>query len=163
MNKKEIIIEFPEFITHVPLSKNKWKKIGYNAIHASPHFTMRNAFVGAMHTYIEKHIPKGLKIEGPVKTEVIIHAPLNYGNVKSLMDKKTGVRKLSWKPPAEGYKPNWDIFNLAAVWLKSLDDAVIHAGILPDDNIEYFQGFGGSFVEVKHLHERKLVYKITQI
>lgn len=163
METKEIEIVFPEFITHVPLSKNKWKKIGYNAIHASPHFTMRNAFVGAMHTYIEKHMPQGLKIEGPVKTEIIVYAPLNYGNVKSLIDKKTGKRRISWKPPADNYKPNWDIFNLGAVWLKSLDDAAIKAGILPDDNIEHFQGFGGRFVEVSHLDERKLIYKITKL
>jgi len=161
--ENEIIIEFPLFITHVPLSKNKWKKIGYNAIHASPHFTMRNAFVGAMHTYIEKHIPKNLSIEGPVTTEIVVYAPVNYGNVKSLMDRTTNKRKLSWKPPSKDYKPNWDIFNLAAVWLKSLDDAIIKAGILPDDNIEHFQGFGGRFVPVENLEDRKLVYIIKKI
>ena len=162
-SKEEIIIEFPEFITHVPLSKNKWKKIGYNAIHASPHFTMRNAFVGAMHTYIEKHIPKGLKIKGPVKTEVIVYAPLNYGNVKSLMDKKTGIRKLSWKPPAEGYKPNWDIGNLALIWIKALDDVLIKKGILPDDTVEFLRRTTYEFIPVSNFKDRKLVYKLKSI
>ena len=45
----EIKLEFPEFITHIPQSKNNWVKIGYNKIHASAHYTTRAALVSAMH------------------------------------------------------------------------------------------------------------------
>lgn len=159
----ELIITFPEFITHVTVSKNKWKKIGYNAIYMCPHFHVRNSFTSAIHTYIEKYMPKNLKIEGPVTTEVIIYVPINYGNVKSVMDKKLGVRKISWKPPSKDYKPNWDIFNLGAVWLKALDDALVHTGALEDDNIAFFNGFGGRFIEVETLEERRIEYIIRKI
>lgn len=156
----EIKLEFPKFITHVPQSKNKHLKIGYNRIYASAHHTVRAALVAAMHGYIEKHIPKNLTIQTPVETKLIIYAPVNYGNVKKLKDKKTLSWKLSWKPPRDGYRPNWDIGNLAMVWLKCLDDVLIKKGLLPDDTIEYLTKTSYEFVPVKTLEERKLVYEI---
>lgn len=160
---KEITLEFPEFITHVTISKNKWKKIGYNAIYMCPHFHVREKFTSSIHSYINKYLPKDLIIEGPVTTEVIIYAPRNYGNVKSLINKLTGQRQLSWKCPTENYVPNWDIFNLAAVWIKSLDDAIVRAGILPDDNINYVNGFSGRFIEIENFKDRKIIYIIKKI
>ena len=47
----EIKLEFPEFITHIHTSKNKSIKIGYNKIYASSHYTVRAAFVAALHGY----------------------------------------------------------------------------------------------------------------
>ena len=159
----EIKLEFPEFITHVPQSKNKFLKIGYNRIYASGHYTMRAALVAAMHGYIEKHIPPNLSIQTPVETKLTIYAPLNYGNVKKLRDKKTGHWNLNWKPPRPEYKPNWDIGNLAMVWIKCLDDVLIKKGLLPEDTIEFLQKTSYEFVEVKTLKERKLIYEIKTI
>ena len=154
MAVSELTIEFPEFITHVPLSSRKWVKIGYNKIHASAHFTVRNAFVAAMHKYIEKHIPEDYKIALPVETQLI---------VKRLKDRKTGKARISWKPAPYGYSPRWDIGNLAMVWLKSLDDMLQKKGILPEDTVEFLRKTSYEYIEVPTLEERRLVYKIKTI
>jgi hypothetical protein len=156
----ELTLEFPEFITHVPLSRNKWQKIGYNKIHASAHFTVRNAFVAAMHKYIEKHMPKDYPVALPVETELIIYAPINYGDVKRLKDKKTGQGRISWKPAEADYVPRWDIGNLALVWIKCLDDVLQKKGILPEDTVQFLVKTSYEFREVATLQERKLVYKL---
>ena len=159
----EIKLEFPEFITHIPVSKNKWVKIGYNKIHASVHYTTRAALVAAMHGYIEKHIPNNLTIKAPVETKLTVYAPVNYGVMKMIKDKKTGKRKTSWKPAADDYRPNWDIGNLALIWLKCLDDVLIKKGILPDDTIEFLQRTTYEFVPVANFKDRKLAYQIKTI
>jgi hypothetical protein len=159
----DIKLEFPEFITHVPQSKNKWVKIGYNRIYASAHYTVRAAFVAAMHKYIEQHIPENVIIKAPVETELIIYAPVNFGNVKRLQDKKTKRSYVSWKPARPDYKANWDIGNLALVWLKCLDDMLIKRGMLKDDTIEYIRKSSYEFRPVENLKDRKLVYKIKTI
>lgn len=156
----KIKLEFPKFITHVPQSKNKFLKIGYNRIYSSGHYRTRAALVAAMHGYIEKHIPKNLTIQTPIESHLIIYAPLNFGNVKRLKNSKTGEYYLSWKPVRDGYKPNWDIGNLAMVWIKCLDDVLIKRGLLPDDTIEYLTKTTYEFVEVKTLNERKLIYEL---
>jgi hypothetical protein len=159
----EITLEFPEFITHIPQSKNKWVKIGYNKIYASGHHMMRSALVAAMHGYIEKHIPPNLDIQAPVETHLTVYAPINFGNVKRLKNKKTGKAYISWKPARDTYIPNWDIGNLAMIWLKCLDDVLIKKRLLPDDTVEYLKKTTYEFVEVPTLKERKLVYKIKSI
>jgi hypothetical protein len=156
----EITIEFPEFITHVPLSKNKWQKIGYNKIHASAHFHVRAAFVAAMHGYIEKHMPKDQIIGLPIETHLIIYAPINYGDVKRIKPKNALKARILWKPAPVGYTPSWDIGNLALVWIKCLDDVLQKKGILPDDTVEYLRKTTYEFREVPTLEERKLVYKL---
>ena len=159
----EIKLEFPEFITHIPQSKNKWVKIGYNKIHASAHYTTRAALVAAMHGYIEKHIPNNMTIKTPVETKLTIYAPVNYGVMKMIKDKVTGKRKTSWKPAADDYTPNWDIGNLALIWLKCLDDVLIKKGILPEDTIEFLRRTTYEFVPVDNLKDRKLIYNIKTI
>ena len=159
----EIKLEFPEFITHIPVSKKNWVKIGYNKIHASVHYTTRAALVAAMHGYIEKHIPNNLSIDTPVETKLTVYAPINYGVMKMIKDKETGKRKTSWKPAADDYKPNWDIGNLALIWIKCLDDVLIKKGILPDDTVEFLRRTQYEFVPVRNLKNRKLVYKIKSI
>jgi hypothetical protein len=156
-------LEFPEFITHIPQSKKVWVKIGYNKIHASVHFATRAALVAAMHGYIEKHIPENLTIQGPIETKLIVYAPVNYGAMKMIQNKQTGKRQVSWKPAPVGYKPNWDIGNLALVWLKCLDDVIIKKGILPDDTVEFIRKTSYEFIPVATLKERKLVYELTTL
>ena len=159
----EIKLEFPEFITHIPVSKKNWVKIGYNKIHASVHYTTRAALVAAMHGYIEKHIPDNLSIDTPVETKLTVYVPINYGVMKMIKDKETGRRKTSWKPAADDYKPNWDIGNLALIWIKCLDDVLIKKGILPDDTVEFLRCTQYEFVPISNLKNRKLVYKIKSI
>jgi hypothetical protein len=159
----EIKLEFPEFITHIPKNKKEWIKIGYNKIHASVHYTTRAALVAAMHGYIEKHIPENLTIQGPVETILTVYAPINFGNMKMIIDKDTGKRKVSWKEAPIDYKPNWDIGNLALIWLKCLDDVLIKKGILPDDTVEHLRRTTYEFTPVTSLKDRKLVYKLKTI
>lgn len=159
----ELKIEFPEFITHVPLSRNKWQKIGYNKIHASAHFHVRSAFVAAMHKYIEKHMPKNHEVALPVETHLIIYAPINYGDVKRIKNKQTMKGRILWKPAPPGYSPRWDIGNLALVWIKCLDDVLQKQGILPDDTVEFLKKTTYEFREVPTLAERKLVYSLKTI
>ena len=83
--------------------------------------------------------------------------------MKMILDKVTGKRKVSWKLATKDYKANWDIGNLALIWLKCLDDVLIKKGILPDDTIEHLQRTTYEFVPVATFKERKLVYKIKTI
>ncbi len=159
----EIKLEFPEFITHIPQSKNVWVKIGYNKIHASVHYTTRAALVAAMHGYIEKNIPENLSIQAPIETKLTVYAPINFGSMKMVKDKTTGKRRTSWAPAAPGYKPNWDIGNLALIWIKALDDVLIKKGILPDDTVEFLRRTTYEFIPVSNFKDRKLVYKLKSI
>jgi len=158
-----IVLEFPEFITHIPVNKKKFLKIGYNSIYAGVHHSTRAALISAMHGYIEDHIDDNLTIQGPIETRLVVYAPINYGNVKLITDKKTGKKRISWNPADKDYKPNWDIFNLAAVWLKSLDDVMVKKGILPDDTVEHLIKGSYEFVPITHLKDRKLVYYLKTI
>jgi len=159
-NKKEIVLTFPEFITHIPQTKKKWIKIGYNKLYASGHFSVRASLVAAMHRYIENNIPEKLSIGSPIETKLIVYAPINFGNVKRLTNKDTGDKYISWKPARKDYEPNWDIGNLALVWLKCLDDVIVKKGILKDDSILYLTKTSYEFIEVETLKERKLVYTL---
>ena len=160
---KSITLSFPEFITHIPQSKKVWVKIGYNKIHSGGHFATRNALVGAMHSYLEKHIPKDLAIVTPIETHLIVYVPKNYGAVKRMKNKKTGDYYINWKPARPDYKPNWDIGNLAMIWLKSLDDVLQKRGVIKDDTIEFIIKTSYEFREVVTLKERKLEYILKTI
>jgi hypothetical protein len=162
MIKTELTLEFPKFITHIPHG-NFWIKIGYNKIHASMHFSQRAALIAAMHGFIEKHIAENLRILGPVETVLTVYAPINFGGMKLVTNKKTGKKQISWNKPPDNYKPNWDIGNLALIWLKCLDDVVIKKGILPDDTISYLRKTTYEFIPVDTLEDRKLVYKLKTI
>ena len=159
----EIKLEFPEFITHIPQNKSTWVKVGYNKIHASVHFTTRAALVAAMHGYIEKNIPENLTIQTPIETKLVIYAPLNYGSMKMVVDKTTKKRRTSGSPASKDYKPNWDIGNLALIWLKCLDDVLIKKGILPDDTVEFLHKTSYEFTPIKDFKDRKLVYTLKTI
>ena len=159
----EIKLEFPEFITHIEQSKKKWIKIGYNKIYSSTHYTIRAAFVAALHGYLEKHIPNNLTIKTPIQTHLLVCVPINYGTVRSLMNKNTGCREARWKPPRKGYRPNWDIGNLALVWLKCMDDMLIKKNLIPDDSVEYLIKSTYEFIPVSTFKERKFVYNIKNI
>lgn len=159
----EIKLEFPEFITHIPQNKKTWVKIGYNKIYASAHFTLRHALVAVMHSYIEKNIPENLSIDSPIETKLTVYAPINFGSMKMIKDRETGKRRTSWSPAKPDYKPNWDIGNLALVWIKCLDDVLIKKGIIPDDTVEYLRRTTYEFIPVKNFKNRKLVYKLKNI
>ena len=159
----EISLEFPKFITHIPVNRNKFIKIGYNKIHTGIHFSVRSSLVAAMHGYIEKHIPENLTIQGPCETILTVYCPINYGTMKLVKDKITNQNKTQWSPAKPDYQANWDIGNLAMVWLKCLDDVLIKKGILPDDTVMHLRRTTYEFIPVSNLEDRKLMYKIKTI
>lgn len=161
--QNELILEFPKFITHIPVNRNKFIKIGLNKIYTGVHFSARSSLVSAMHGYIEKHIPENLKIEGPVETELIVYCPINYGTVKLVKNKEGSGSKIQWKAAEIDYQANWDIGNLAMIWLKCLDDVIVKKKILADDTVMYFTGGAFKFQPIDNLEDRKLVYKIKTI
>lgn len=157
---QEIILTFPQFITHVPKTKNTFIKIGYHTIYSGLHFAIRSALISAMHSYIEKNIPENLELNGEVCTSLIIYAPINFGNVKMITDKSNNKRRISWKPAKEDYKPSWDVDNLSFAWIKCLNDVIVKKGIVKDDSVKYIRGGSYEFREIENFEDRKLVYTI---
>ena len=45
-----------------------------------------------------------------------------------------------WKKHKPDYKPNWDLDNLAVLWIKIINDTLTQKGIIVDDTVEYVQG-----------------------
>jgi hypothetical protein len=147
----------PKFPTHIFVSKKKAMKLGYNNIHAGINHYVREKTVKQLHDYIEEYLPTGLKIDGPVGTRLIIYVPINFGSVRMLKG------EIRWKVPDKTYKPNWDLDNLAFVWLKILNDSLVSSGIIPEDTVEYLQGTLYKVEFVSTFEERKLVYKIFKL
>jgi len=154
MARKKIKITLPQFPSHVKISKNKSMKLGYNKIYAGINHFVREKTVRQIHEFVEAHVPIGLELPVPVGTHLRIYVPINYGNVRMVKG------NITWKPPHDRYKPNWDLDNLAFIWLKSLNDGLVKAGILPDDTVEYLNSTAYSVHFVKTFEQRKLVYEI---
>ena len=154
MARKKIKITLPQFPSHVKISKNKSMKLGYNKIYAGINHFVREKTVRQIHDFVEAHVPMGLELPVPVGTHLRIYVPINYGNVRMVKG------NITWKPPHDRYKPNWDLDNLAFIWLKSLNDGLVKAGILPDDTVEYLNSTAYSVHFVKTFEQRKLVYEI---
>lgn len=161
------IFEFPMFITHVKKNvakderKQDYIKINFNTLHASPHYTIRQTMMRDLHTYIEENLPKDINLlNKQYLTKLDIYIPINYGTVSYRKDKVTNIRKLSWKPPKINYIPNWDIGNIAIVWLKAIDDVLISKKMLQNDTVSYIKGASYEFHEVSHIDERKIIYQL---
>lgn len=147
-------ITLPKFPTHVKISKTKSMKLGYNKIYAGVNHFIREKTVKQVHDFVDAHIPTGVTVSTPVGTHLHIYVPMNYGAVR--MSKG----QLIWKPPHDRYKPNWDLDNLAFIWIKSLNDGLVKAGILPDDTVEYLNSTSYTVHFVNSFEDRKLIYDI---
>jgi len=154
MARKKIKITLPQFPSHVKISKTKSMKLGYNKIYAGINHFVREKTVRQIHEFVEAYVPIGLELPAPVGTHLRIYVPINYGNVRMVKG------NITWKPPHDRYKPNWDLDNLAFIWLKSLNDGLVKAGVLPDDTVEYLNSTAYSVHFVKTFEQRKLVYEI---
>lgn len=129
-------------------------KLGYNKLYAGVNHFVREKIVKQVHDYVDAHIPTGLDISTPVGTHLHIYVPINYGSVRMVKG------KLTWKPPHDRYKPNWDLDNLSFIWLKSLNDGLVKAGILPDDTVEFLTSTSYTFHFIDDFEDRKLIYEI---
>jgi hypothetical protein len=166
---KEVKIEFLKFPTHIQVNnpkrlttKVKYEKIGYNKIYSGNlHFVLRSIMIKGMHKYLLKNIPKDIgMLKTPVETILEVHAPINYGNVKLLFDKNIDKHKISWKKPPDDFEPSWDLDNLVAAWIKTINDCIQKRGIVPNDNVRYITKKTEEFVPCEELDDRKLVLYI---
>lgn len=151
---RSVKLVFPKFPTHVKISKTKSMKLGYNKIYAGVNHFTREKTMKQVHEYVDMHIPKDISLEFPVKTHLHIYVPINFGSVRLVKG------ELTWKTPADDYKPNWDLDNLAFIWLKSLNDGLVKKEIIKDDTVEYLSSTSYSVHFINNFEERKLVYEI---
>lgn len=124
----------------------------------------RRLFVGNMHEYIKNEIKSQIKPQHitnlsiikkfPVKLEFTFYTVVNHGGVRLQNE------SIHWKEPAESYQPNWDIENLATIWIKVFNDVLVELCIIPDDNVKYVKGISYTFVPVKSFDKRKIVVNI---
>lgn len=157
---KIILEKFPTHIakTNNKFAPNKMIKLNNQAIYngALNRFA-RNIVMTNLHNYVIKEIKTDL--QPPLETfplwlVIEIHTVKNHGSISM----RKG--KICWKAPELDYKPNWDIENLASIWVKAINDSLTMCGIIPDDNIEYINQISYKFVKVKNLDDRKIVIKI---
>lgn len=166
---EEIILEFPEFITHVAMNnpsnplKKAFKKIGFNSIYSVPHWILRSKMIDQIHAYLHQNIPNNLEIETPIETILQIYVPINYGDVSIRLNKKIGRRVLVWIAAKIGYIPKWDLFNLSVMWIKCFEDCIVAKKIIKDDSVFYIRKGSYEFISVDHIDLRKLVYTIKTI
>jgi hypothetical protein len=158
MNKDEIEIVIPKFITHIPKSKNTYIKINGQRIFVGMNHHLRALIVRKIHNYINNFIPDDLVLpQTPLKISLDFYAPINYGNVQM----RKGL--LVWKTPAKDYTPTWDADN-QWIWGKCFNDVLTERGLLVDDNVKYIRSSGEvNFIDVPTLDERKLVFKIKSV
>lgn len=163
-----MVIEIPEFPTHIAKTDNKYAankmiKINNQSIYngAINRFT-RAVVMNNMHAYLavqlHEYLPLFLResITFPVCVDVEIHTVINHGDISM----RKG--KICWKPAVEDYEPGWDIENLAAIWIKALNDVFTRSKFIPDDNVKYISCVSYKFVEVADLQDRKLIIKINE-
>lgn len=163
-----MIITLNEFPTHIAktdnkVAPNKMLKINNQAIYnGSLNRFSRNIVIKNLHNYISNNLLlyKGLyKREShnyPLSIKIIIYTVINHGNISM----RNG--KVNWKPPKKGYKPTWDIENLASIWIKAINDSLTLNGFIPDDNIAYIDNISYEYIEVKNFKDRKIEIHIDE-
>jgi hypothetical protein len=155
-------IVLKEFPTHIAKTDNKYAankmlKINNQAIYSGALNRFQRAIVVKnMHEYFIKCIPRGFKIDNyPVKINYLFRTVRNHGSI-SMRKGKT-----CWKPVEDDYKANWDIQNLAMIWMKTGDDALQEAGVIVDDNADYVHGGQYEVEFVEKLEDREIIITFT--
>jgi hypothetical protein len=161
--RKILRVEISQFITHIPLSKTKYRKINGQSIYVGMNPHIRAKLMNEIHNFLRQYIKKTWDLKPPVKIKLEFHAPVNYGSVRRIKDKKTGESRISWKPPEIGYVPTWDADN-QWIWGKAFNDVLVQEGILIDDNISQIKASGEvEWISVDHFDDRKLVFVIEEL
>jgi len=181
-------VEFPEFITHIRMSKKRKAKLDTQGNILNPRsagtpkymkINSQNIYSGNMSPLVRQKVVKSMKIHMiphvltmeviPAECFPIIirgeaHVPLNYGQAKVVGG------EFKYPEVGDDYEPNWDIGNLGYLWSKTFDDCLTMSEtfdgipitpIIPDDSVEYVHGTGEmQYFNVPSFEERKLVFKI---
>jgi len=160
---KEIRVEIPQFITHVPTSKTKFMKINGQRLYSGLNPHIRAKIVTELHNYVRPFINAEMKKKGsditslsPLHIRLEFHAPINYGDVRRI---KGTIR---WKEPADDYVASWDVDNMW-IWGKTFNDTLTEEGHIKDDSASFVRASGEvKWVPVDTFDERKLVFIITK-
>lgn len=154
-------IRFPEFPTHVPYTNNKRAPNKFIKVNSQSLYNGKLARFGRseavrnLHRFFLRNIPKRLKIRNyPIRIKYIIKTVINHGAISL---RKGGI---CWKYPSEEYIPNWDIENLAAIWIKTGNDSLVRAKVIPDDSIDYVTNIEYEFQSVDNLEDREIIIQI---
>jgi len=151
-------------ITHVAYTNNKsaknkyWKINGQAIYDGSVNKFKRAIIVENMHHFIINSLDDSLlnlKIDKVINMRYIFNTVKNHGSISRRGD------KTCWKPAKKDYKSNWDIYNLASFWIKTIDDALVEAGVLVDDNTDVINEAAYKKVEVDHIDDLELEIIIT--
>jgi hypothetical protein len=156
-----ILLTLNQFPTHLPYTKNKTKanklvKLNYqNVYNGKVAKWARAILIDNIHTYIATEVllqkVKAIKITKPITIKYTIHTVINHGAIAL----RKGV--ITCPEYKKNYKPNWDVENLANLWIKAGNDTLVLGGIIPDDTVEYIKGISYEFVKVSNLDDRKIV------
>ena len=156
--------DLKNFPTHIEktdnkVAVNKFVKINNQSIYngAINRFT-RNTVIKNMHKYIEneliKHDFKSISFKSAVSISFKIKTVLNHGNIS----RRSG--KINWKKPSKKYVPNWDIENLASIWIKCINDVLVKNGVILDDNVYFLSKISYEFEEVQDINDLEIKIKI---
>lgn len=155
-------IRFPEFPIHIPITNNKKAPNKYVKVNAQSIYNGaiarfgRAAAVKNLHEYFLSHIKESVMIDYPVKIKFIIKTVINHGSIS----RRNG--KICWNYRADDYIPNWDIENLASIFIKTGIDSLVKAGTIPDDSVQYVKNIEYEFQEVDTLEDREIIVVINR-
>ena len=137
---------------------NKFMKINNQAIYnGTLNYFSRCIVVDNLHKLIVDAVPKDFNIDTPVIPGIIIRTVYNHGSIS----RRSG--KICWKPPKVDYKPNWDVDNLAMLWIKTIKDSLTLSGLIPDDNVEFIRGGFYKVEFVDDIKDLELIIKFMEI
>lgn len=159
----KIKIEIPKFITHIAKTNNvkapnKYVKINNQSIYNGALNKFSRAIaIDNMHKYIDTYLLKyrGLNLSKNVNINFKIYTVINHGSISL----RKGI--ICYKPAKANYIPNWDIENLASIWIKAFNDSLTKNNVILDDNVSVITKISYEFIEVKDLDERQIVVEIT--
>lgn len=159
-----MIIKIKDWPLHVAYTKNKKVPNKYIKLNNQSIYNGRiNRFSRAtvmdnLHKFWMRKFPKKSKISKfPVNIYYTIKTVINHGDISRRND------KLIWKYPSKNYIPRWDIENLASIIIKSCNDALVIAKIIPDDSVNYVTKISYEFIPVDELNDREIIIKIEEL
>jgi len=136
-----MVIRLKNFPTHIAVSDNKTYANRYMKINGQSIYNgklnrfSRNIAIKNLHNYITSQLPKNKKItEYPIKIKYLFKVVKNYGSISRRKE------KIIWKPYKDNYRANWDIDNLAGIWIKAINDTLVKNKIIIDDTVVFIKG-----------------------
>lgn len=157
-----LVIKMP-LITHIACTDNKIKanrliKVNGQTIYNGALNKFKRAIVvNNMHYYFDYNIPPemlGMSLDKVKRIEYTFHTVINHGNISMRSGNKV------WLKAKPGYEATWDIDNLAFIWIKTINDALVSAKVLKDDNASIMKKGRYQLKEVEHIDDLELEVRI---